>query len=84
MVKILCVILAVILVIGILGTIGYIGVKTVGYMINQNFNFSMAWDWAWADYGEFIQNLLGQAHAENYLVFPMTNQHIDVVACTAL
>lgn len=84
MVKILAIILAAIIVIGLFATIGYVGVKMFGYIIHQNFDFGTAWSWAWADYAEFMQNLLGQAHAEDYIIFPMTNQNIDVVACTAL
>ena len=87
MVRILAIILAVVVVICILGTFGYIAVKTAGYMINQHFDFNQAWEWSWADYGEMMQNLLGQAKAENDNYFEYTytvNQYIDILPCVDL
>ena len=87
MVKTICVIIAVVLVVGIIASIGYIGIKTAGYMINQHFDFNQAWEWSWEDYGEMMQNLLGQAKAENDNYFEYTytvNQYIDILPCVDL
>lgn len=85
MLKVVALSLAVIIVVGVVVSGAWIAVETGKYMINQNFPFGMAVQWAWADYTNMIDiwKPFYREEAE-VLEFPFTNQHVDVVACTAL
>jgi len=78
-------IIAAVLILVIL-SVGYIGVKTIGYMKNQNMAFDMASDWACQDFKDLLRKNEDEetTNAEYWEYEYHVNENIAVVACTAL
>lgn len=78
-------VLAFVMAIIVIGALGCIGFKTAYYMVNQGFDFDTASEWAVNDFEELLYGIFPEVEAEpDVIIIPMTNQHIDVVACTSL
>ena len=84
MIKVICLIIALVFVVAVVATVGYVGVKMGGYIFNQNFGVNEAFDWAIQDYKDLLGIGKAKVNLDYYTWENTINRYVDVVPCTAL
>ena len=87
-VKIIGIIMAIVIAVGAVGTAICVGSNLVQYMAKQGFDLQTAFAWSWQQYTEKINDVMKGApifgQTTEIETYVMTNQKVDVVACTNL